>query len=160
MKKLLVAAAAAVSLIALLPQPAHAASEVRATKTNIAGCPTFTVRAALQQPRLVTSQPFNLAYGAEIGNHFPGPITRCDAMHELRIAYYLYALPVGGPRSLVAPANGTSFCNPCSEIFNNSSATLPPGIYELVADFYVDGPIVTSVTTGPFLYTGFELQKL
>lgn len=158
MKKFLVVAAGVVSLLVASISPAHAAKTISAQKGPIGDCPIFKVAAALQEPRLQTSQPFNLGFGAEIGDHKAAPMTSCATVHNsLKVAYYLYLLPINGPRTLIATGNNTGFCFGCDDVLSYSSIVAPPGIYEVVADFWVDGVYTTGVTTPNFLYTGFDI---
>lgn len=157
MKKLLVIAAVVGSLIAGSASPAHAANATRASKFNIGDCPVFTVQASIQEPRLVTTQPLNLGFGAEIGNHKQTPTPKCATNHELKVAEYLYLLPVGTGRTLVATSNSTGFCFDCNEVLDYNSVVAPPGYYQVVADFFVDRVLVTSIATKKFLYDGFSI---
>jgi hypothetical protein len=159
MKKFLVVAAGVVSLLAATMSPAHAAKSLSAQKGPTGtDCPIFKVAVGIQEPRLVNSQPFNLAFGAEIGDHKAIPMTSCATFHNsLKVAYYLYLLPINGPRTLIATDNNTGFCFDCDDVISVSSSIVPPGIYELVGDFFIDGVQVTSVTTPNFLYDGFDV---
>ena len=160
--KLLVIAAAVVSLLASSAAPAHAAKTITAVKTNISDCPYIAVAAAVQ-PRVGTSQPLNLGFGIEIGQHKGAgnlAATKCATPHTLSGFYYLYLLPITGPRSLVAIGNATGHCRlQCTDLLSFTSVVAPPGIYEVVADIEIDGALATSLTTPNFLYTGLEIEE-
>jgi hypothetical protein len=114
----------------------------------------------ITKPRLTNEFPLNISYGIEVGNHkIPGE--KCATMHELRAAVYLYTLPVSGPRSLVATGAGVGYCPVCDRLLNVETAVVPPGIYQAVADVYVDSAsIPMSIAGYRFLYDGTQFYKL
>lgn len=154
MKRILFTLVAIIGMGASSLTPAHAMyNKIVTVKTSVAGadCPSYAVGASRQKFNL-SAQPLDLGFGAAIGDDKAQPATGCDTPHRLDLKYYLFTVPLFGPRSLVSIGNNDAFCNSCTRIQSYSSGVEAPGLYQVVGDFFVDGVQVTSVATPVFLY--------
>ncbi len=153
MKRLLLTVVAVLGLAAMSMSPADAAlNRVGTNQGPVDGvdCPIYSVAASVQKMNL-TAQPLNLGFGAAIG-HDKAPVQSCASEHRLDVKYYLFLLPPLGPRTLVSIGQTDAFCDACTCVQGFSSIVAAPGMYQVVADFYVDYELVTSAATPSFLY--------